>query len=359
MIWVGWRQQRVETLIAAAMVCLLAAVAIPAGLHMASVYSHEGLAVCAGNVNPGVCGNTVSSFLVRFNGLNLLFTWSTLVPALAALLFAAPFVLDLDNGTYRLYWTQSITRRRWVVTKLAFSDRRHCRGRRLPDRACNVVAGAARPPERTAECKHLRRRRARSDRVRGIRARRRGRDRGALAANGSGAARLVRRLRRRPGVSWTAGYGSGCLRRFGRPGLPNANGPNLNRALVVDQFISDKNGHRLANSTVPCLRSHSGLLSHTSVCVQPHANGAHLFMTAVYQPASRFWELQGFEFAIVAGIGVLLVVVAGWWTQQAHRLELLGVSDFARRLPQRAVIARASAETSSESASRAYEQRDE
>ena len=35
--------------------------------------------------------------------------------------FAAPFVLDLDSGTYRLYWTQSITRRRWIVTKLTFS----------------------------------------------------------------------------------------------------------------------------------------------------------------------------------------------------------------------------------------------
>jgi hypothetical protein len=30
-------------------------------------------------------------------------------------------VLDLDNGTYRLFWTQSITRRRWIVTKLALS----------------------------------------------------------------------------------------------------------------------------------------------------------------------------------------------------------------------------------------------
>ena len=40
-------------------------------------------------------------------------------------------------------------------------------------------------------------------------------------------------------------------------------------------------------------------------------------MTAVYQPASRFWALQGVEFGIVAGIGVLLILVAAWWTQ--HR----------------------------------------
>ena len=58
---------------------------------------------------------------MRFNGLNILFAWSSLVPALAALLLAAPFVLDLDNGTYRLYWTQSVTRRRWIVTKLTLA----------------------------------------------------------------------------------------------------------------------------------------------------------------------------------------------------------------------------------------------
>jgi hypothetical protein len=121
MIWIGWRQQRVETSIAAAMLVLLAAVAIPVGLHMAAVYTHEGLGACTGNAQPGPCDVSVSSFEARFNGINLLFTWSTLLPALAALLLAAPFVLDLDNGTYRLVWTQSITRRRWIVTKLALS----------------------------------------------------------------------------------------------------------------------------------------------------------------------------------------------------------------------------------------------
>ena len=65
MIWVGWRQQRVETLIAAAMLVVLAAVAIPAGVHMASVYAHEGLAACAGGAQPGVCGVTLESFQSR------------------------------------------------------------------------------------------------------------------------------------------------------------------------------------------------------------------------------------------------------------------------------------------------------
>jgi hypothetical protein len=39
-------------------------------------------------------------------------------------------------------------------------------------------------------------------------------------------------------------------------------------------------------------------------------------MTALYQPASRFWELQAVEFGIVAGIGILLILTAAWWTRR-------------------------------------------
>ena len=88
---------------------------------MASVYTHDGLSApaCAGKPQLGsACGDNVPAFLLRFTSVNILFSWSTLLPPLAALLLAAPFVLDLDNGTYRLLWTQSITRRRWIVTKL-------------------------------------------------------------------------------------------------------------------------------------------------------------------------------------------------------------------------------------------------
>jgi hypothetical protein len=87
--------------------------------------------------------------------------------------------------------------------------------------------------------------------------------------------------------------------------------------LVINQFISDKNGHELAGLTgPPCVKSSGGLFTHTARCAQPHAAGVQVYMTAVYQPASRFWELQGVEFAIVAGIGAALVLLAGWWTHR-------------------------------------------
>ena len=46
-IWVGWRQQRTETLIAAAILAAIAALLVPTGLAMASAYHHDGLAACA------------------------------------------------------------------------------------------------------------------------------------------------------------------------------------------------------------------------------------------------------------------------------------------------------------------------
>lgn len=317
MIWVGWRQQRVETLIAAAMLVMLAAVAVPTGVHMASVYTHEHLAACTGTADPATCGSSVS-FLMRFNGLNLLFLWSSLVPALAALLFAAPFVLDLDNGTYRLYWTQSITRRRWIVTKLTLSV-----VALLVLTACLIVLATwARAP-----IDHLNGRMGTNvyD-IEGIIP-------VAYALFVLGVALALGVLWRRAVPALLVAFvvyvvgrsfmDSWLRQRLLSPvkttWLASGSGPNLNQALVINQFTSDKNGHQLAGSAgsvSACIRSSGGLFSHTSVCAQPHARGTHVYTTALYQPASRFWELQGVEFGIVAGIGVLLILAAAWWTHR-------------------------------------------
>jgi hypothetical protein len=319
MIWVGWRQQRVETLISAAMLVLLAAVAIPVGVHMASVYAHEGLGACTRVVQPGPCDVSVSSFESRFNGINILFTWSTILPALAALLLAAPFVLDLDNGTYRLFWTQSITRRRWIVTKLTLSVAAsivaagclialatwsrapldHLNGRMstnsydaegiVPIAYALFVLGVA------VAIGALWRRTVPSLLV-------------AFAVYVVGRAFMDSWLRQRllTPIKTTWQFGSGAA-------------PNLNHALVINQYISDKNGNELAGEPGPCVvHASGGLFPHATggVCAPPHAPAAHTYMTAIYQPASRFWELQGVEFAIIAGIGTLLVLFASWWTHR-------------------------------------------
>ena len=69
---------------------------------------------------PG-CDGAVGAFLQRFNSIGTLIDWITLIPGVIGVLLAAPFITQLENGTYRLDWTQSITRKRWVAGKLGLA----------------------------------------------------------------------------------------------------------------------------------------------------------------------------------------------------------------------------------------------
>ena len=84
---------------------------------MASVYDQLGLSSCAAARTPG-CSQAIGSFNGRFDRLNGLLGWMTLVPGVIGVVLAAPFILELENGTYRLAWTQSVTPRRFVAVKL-------------------------------------------------------------------------------------------------------------------------------------------------------------------------------------------------------------------------------------------------
>lgn len=121
MTWVSWRLQRTETLIVVGIFALLAALLVPTGIQMANAYHQDGLAACL-SVSPGpTCGNELGGFRQRFQSLIDLANWFTLVPGLLGVLLAAPFIYDLEHGTYRLAWTQSITRGRWLLGKLGLA----------------------------------------------------------------------------------------------------------------------------------------------------------------------------------------------------------------------------------------------
>jgi hypothetical protein len=119
--WVAWRLQRTETLIAAGVLLAVALLLLPSGLEMASAYRHDGLSACLGARTTGSCHEAIDAFTNRFQRLGNLVPWLTLLPGLIGVLFAAPFVGELEGGTYRLAWTQSVTRRRWIAGKLGFA----------------------------------------------------------------------------------------------------------------------------------------------------------------------------------------------------------------------------------------------
>lgn len=117
MIWTAWRQQRTETLIVVLLLALVAALLVPTGLHMASVYDSEGIGACIGDSSSG-CRETLNSFIARWDTLTYFVGFLILAPALIGALLAAPFVLEFERGTFRLAWTQSLTRRRWLAARI-------------------------------------------------------------------------------------------------------------------------------------------------------------------------------------------------------------------------------------------------
>jgi ABC-type transport system involved in multi-copper enzyme maturation permease subunit len=119
--WVSWRLQRTETLVVVGILALLAVFLVPTGIQMANAYHHDGLAACL-SVNPSpTCGSALGDFRQRFQSILDLANWFNLVPGLIGVLLSAPFILELEHGTYRLAWTQSITRGRWLLGKLGLS----------------------------------------------------------------------------------------------------------------------------------------------------------------------------------------------------------------------------------------------
>jgi hypothetical protein len=127
MIWLTWRQHRKQFLYTAIALVVCAAVVLPTGLAMHHTFTDSGLAACFAKL-PGTpvvssdvntCGNLSSEFYRRYGEMAPLGVLLLIVPALVGLFFGAPIVArEIEHGTHRFVWTQSVTRRRWAAVKL-------------------------------------------------------------------------------------------------------------------------------------------------------------------------------------------------------------------------------------------------
>jgi hypothetical protein len=118
MIWLTWRQFRASAAMMAAALALLAAILAVTGPGLADEYS-SGIAACSGQ--GGGCSNFVDQFFRDHRGPFLAVTAVVLaLPAIIGLFWGAPLIArELEAGTHRLVWNQSITRSRWLAVKLA------------------------------------------------------------------------------------------------------------------------------------------------------------------------------------------------------------------------------------------------
>lgn len=121
MVWLTWRQHRIEALASALVLAVLSTVLIAAGLHMHDVFHRDGIGACVGGGSTNSsCGYLASSFNNRFPGpIGTLAAWLNLVPAIIGVFVGAPLLArEFEHGTWQLAWTQSVSRIRWLGTKL-------------------------------------------------------------------------------------------------------------------------------------------------------------------------------------------------------------------------------------------------
>jgi hypothetical protein len=118
MIWLTWRQFRAAAAMMAAALAALAAILALTGPGLAHDYA-TGIAACT----QSGCSDFVRHFFRDHQGPFLGLTAVVLVlPALIGLFWGAPLLTrELEAGTHRLVWNQSITRTRWLAVKLALT----------------------------------------------------------------------------------------------------------------------------------------------------------------------------------------------------------------------------------------------
>ena len=119
MSWLIWRQHRLAGVSA---LVVLMGVAIPlliTGLAMRGAYDQLGLAACIGHTD-GRCSDLLAQFSEQYRGWGQQWLpWLNFVPGLLGALVGAPLVArELEQRTHLLAWTQGVTRRRWLATKL-------------------------------------------------------------------------------------------------------------------------------------------------------------------------------------------------------------------------------------------------
>lgn len=104
MLWLAWRQFRAQAALAAGVTVAVVVVLVVSRGHVVDTYSSAG------------SGNLTGFYVL----LRLLGTALIGVPALIGAFWGAPLLTrEFEDRTYRMAWTQSVTRNRWLAIKLA------------------------------------------------------------------------------------------------------------------------------------------------------------------------------------------------------------------------------------------------
>lgn len=348
MIWLTWRQFRAQALVVAVGLAAAAIAFAVTGPGMAHFYDTT-VATCAAR---GDCDSVTNTLLGQHHLLQLLGTVLVAVPGLLGIFWGAPLVArELETGTHRLAWTQSVTRTRWLAVKLSLVGAASMAAAGL----LSLMIGWWSSPLDTV----------RTNRFGAGNFAERGVVPISYAAFGLAlgvaaglllrhtlpamVATMVAFLAVR--VSWTLWVRSHLLAPshlstalnarstgFGRsltgPMTLQPNPPDLPNAWIYSTRVVDSAGNGLTSqvlaSTCPGLSKAltappqgaggdvrqvpDGVASAVTDCVTRISANYHVAVT--YQPASRYWLFQWYETAIFLGFALALAGFSFWWIRR-------------------------------------------
>lgn len=334
MIAFSWRQFRTQALIGTAGLVILGVILLVTGPNLVHAYD---AAVAQCRASGGNCNNPVATDDGKLQVLVLGLVLA--VPVVIGMFWGAPLVArELETGTFRLAWTQSVSRLRWILVKLGlvglasalvalllslmvtwwFSPIDKVSANRFSPAAFGmhgfVPAGYALFAFALGAMTGLLFRRTLP----------------AMAVTLVGfvvtrfvVADWVRphfmkpttealKLSTNANQSWGfINSGSGAVSvTTGPPSLPNA--------LIVTNSIVNNEGQSPTSSFISkaCPNLGSGGQQSFQRCTS--AIAAHYHQVVVYQPANRFWAFQTYETLLFVVLAALFAGVSVWWLR--HRL---------------------------------------
>ncbi len=349
----AWIQFRAQAAVVFGGLLIVAIILAFTGPHLLHLYDTN-VATCAKYSD---CSTAASSFLRNDRALQILLDALVIVvPGVVGIFWGAPLVSrELETGTYRLVWTQSVTRFRWIAVKLGVVGLASMVAAGL---LSLVVTWWSSPIDRVNMTLYT------SFDQRGIvpigyaafafafgvlagvviR-----RTVPAMAATlvGFVAARLlfnhfvlpklVAPTRRSFALNLGTTVG-GFGRMNGGPPMFIAGDPNVPNAWIYSTQFVDRTGHALTSQVLtkacPLLVSSPGPGQPVGggkgrLSVSPVPAGAQSVLqncvtkigatyheVVAYQPASRYWPFQWYELLIYLGVALVLAGACVWWVRR-------------------------------------------
>jgi hypothetical protein len=346
MIWLTWRQARTQAVVMAAILAVFGLVLLITGPHLVTLYRDSSFAACHSNCS-GDAGNFLNQLagdppyhLVYLLGALLI----VLLPAVIGLFWGAPLIArELETGTFRLAWNQTVTREHWLTVKLGILG---LTSMAMAGLLSLILGWWASPIDRAADLQG----------AGGFQSRFFPLDFGTRGIAPIGYAAfafafgvlvglMVRRTVPAMAVTFAAILAVQIVFPLAiRPHLISpVRSTSVVTAAAIDGISSNQNstivqvqaqspnipGAWIYSSDVVNKAGSTNLGALPSSCPGPNGGGngspqecfqalaaKHLKQVTVYQPSNRYWTFQALEFGIYLTVAILLAWACFWWTRR-------------------------------------------